>query len=129
MRLGNEIKDKRLKLRLTQDQVSQELHISRQTLSNWENNKTLPDIQSLISLSNLYGISLDELIKEDTSLQKKIKIKDNFEDMIMYLGCIVVPISIAFLSGSLSILVSSAGILCILLSKDIAEMLEKIFTK
>lgn len=129
MRLGNEIKDKRLKLRLTQDQVSQELHISRQTLSNWENNKTLPDIQSLISLSNLYGLSLDELIKEDTSLQKKIKIKDNFEDMIMYLGCIVVPISIAFLSGSLSILVSSAGILCILLSKDIAEMLEKIFTK
>ena len=129
MRLGNEIKDKRLKLRLTQDQVSQELHISRQTLSNWENNKTLPDIQSLISLSNLYGLSLDELIKEDTSMQKKIKIKDNFEDMIMYLGCIVVPISIAFLSGSLSILVSSAGILCILLSKDIAEMLEKIFTK
>lgn len=129
MRLGDEIKDKRLKLRLTQDQVSQELHISRQTLSNWENNKTLPDIQSLISLSNLYGLSLDELIKEDTRLQKKIKIKDNFEDMIMYLGCIVVPISIAFLSGSLSILVSIAGILCILLSEDIAEMLEKIFTK
>ena len=129
MRLGDEIKDKRLKLRLTQDQVSQELHISRQTLSNWENNKTLPDIQSLISLSNLYGLSLDELIKEDTRLQKKIKIKGNFEDMIMYLGCIVVPISIAFLSGSLSILVFSAGILCILLSKDIAEMLEKIFTK
>ncbi len=129
MRLGDEIKDKRLKLRLTQDQVSQELHISRQTLSNWENNKTLPDIQSLISLSNLYGLSLDELIKEDTRLRKKIKIKDNFEDMIMYLGCIVVPISIAFLSGSLSILVSIAGIVCILLSKDIAEILEKIFTK
>lgn len=46
MRLGDEIKDKRLKLRLTQDQVAQELYISRQTLSNWENNKTLPDFKS-----------------------------------------------------------------------------------
>ncbi|WGN90461.1 helix-turn-helix domain-containing protein [Ligilactobacillus faecis] len=128
MRLGDKIKDRRLELRLTQDQVAQELYISRQTLSNWENNKTLPDIQSLISLSDLYGLSLDELIRNDKRLQKKIKIKDNFEDIVMYLGCIMVPISVIFLSGFLSILVSSAGVLCILLSKDIAENLKKLFT-
>ncbi|MEY8662322.1 helix-turn-helix transcriptional regulator [Ligilactobacillus faecis] len=128
MRLGDKIKDRRLELRLTQDQVAQELYISRQTLSNWENNKTLPDIQSLISLSDLYGLSLDELIRNDKRLQKKIKIKDNFEDIVMYLGCIMVPISAIFLSGFLSILVSSAGVLCILLSKDIAENLKKLFT-
>lgn len=128
MRLGDKIKDRRLELRLTQDQVAQELYISRQTLSNWENNKTLPDIQSLISLSDLYGLSLDELIRNDKRLQKKIKIKDNFEDVVMCLGCILVPISVIFLSGFLSILVSSAGVLCILLSKDIAENLKKLFT-
>lgn len=126
MKLGNRIKEKRLALKLTQNQVANKLYISRQTLSNWENNKTLPDIQSLISLSDLYGLSLDDLIKEDSGLQKNIKIKNNLENTIMYLGCIIVPLSIAFLSGSLSILISSAGLICILFNKDLAKQLEKI---
>lgn len=126
MKLGNRIKEKRLALKLTQNQVANKLYISRQTLSNWENNKTLPDIQSLISLSDLYGLSLDDLIKEDSGLQKNIKIKNNLENTIMYLECIIVPLSIAFLSGSLSILISSAGLICILFNKDLAKQLEKI---
>ncbi|GEN48542.1 hypothetical protein [Ligilactobacillus pobuzihii] len=105
------------------------MYIFWQTLSSWENNKALSDIQNLISLSDLYRHFLGELIKEGHRIAKKIKIKDNLAEITMYLGCVVVPVSIAFLSGSLSILVSSAGMLCILFNKEIAKRLEKIFIK
>ena len=53
---------------LTQEQIAQQLQVSRQTISNWENNKSYPDIVSLITLSELYQISLDQLLKGDKAM-------------------------------------------------------------
>ena len=64
MDIGTKIKDARIAGQLTQEQVAEALGISRQTVSNWENNKTYPDIVSVIKLSDLYAISLDRLLKE-----------------------------------------------------------------
>ena len=64
MDIGTKIKDARIAAQLTQEQVAEALGISRQTMSNWENNKTYPDIVSVIKMSDLYEISLDHLLKE-----------------------------------------------------------------
>lgn len=64
MDIGVKIKNARIKAKLTQEQVAEALSVSRQTISNWENGKTYPDIISVIKMSDLYGISLDHLLKD-----------------------------------------------------------------
>ena len=65
MDIGIKIKNARIKANLTQDQVAEVLGVSRQTISNWENEKTYPDIVSVVKMSDLYNISLDLLLKEE----------------------------------------------------------------
>ena len=65
MEIGSRLKNARSEHGLTQEQVAEELGVSRQSISNWENNRSYPDIVSVIKLSDLYSISLDELLKED----------------------------------------------------------------
>lgn len=62
--IGTKIKDARTAAQLTQEQVAEALGISRQTVSNWENDRTYPDIGSVVKLSDLYGVSLDYLLKD-----------------------------------------------------------------
>ncbi|WP_054748094.1 helix-turn-helix domain-containing protein [Lentilactobacillus rapi] len=50
---------------LTQTDVANKIHVSRQTVSHWENGRTYPDIQSLQLLCDLYGVSLDDLVNGD----------------------------------------------------------------
>ncbi len=63
MDIGNKLQQSRTQAGLTQEQVAEALSISRQTISNWENEKTYPDIRSVIILSDLYQVSLDYLLK------------------------------------------------------------------
>lgn len=73
MGIGTLIKSARKKSGLTQEQSAEALNISRQTLSNWENGKTYPDIISVIKMSDLYSVSLDYLLKEETSMKQTYK--------------------------------------------------------
>ena len=73
MTIGKKLKTVRVKLGYTQEQVAEKLFVSRQTISNWENEKFLPDIISIIKISDLYNISLDELFKGDEKMLKKIE--------------------------------------------------------
>ena len=73
MEISEKLKEARQKTGMTQDQVAEKIMVSRVTVSHWENGKTLPDIVSLISLSDLYGISLDELVKGDSKMTEKVK--------------------------------------------------------
>lgn len=66
--VGQKLQMARNKQELTQEQIAQQLQVSRQTISNWENNKSYPDIVSLITLSELYQISLDQLLKGDKAM-------------------------------------------------------------
>lgn len=68
MDIGIKIKNARLKANLTQEQTAEVLNVSRQTISNWENEKTYPDIVSVVKMSDLYNISLDHLLKEELSV-------------------------------------------------------------
>ena len=63
MEIGKKLKEARLNRDLTQEVIAEKLNVSRQTISNWENEKSYPDIISVIELSNLYSISLDDLLK------------------------------------------------------------------
>ena len=68
MDIGTKIKNARLAAKLTQEQAAEGRGVIRQTMSNWENGKTYPDIISVIKMSDLYDISLDHLLKEKKSM-------------------------------------------------------------
>ena len=71
MEIGKQIKKYRTEMELSQDDLAERIFVSRQSISNWENNKNYPDIKSLVLLSSLFGISLDTLIKGDLEKMKK----------------------------------------------------------
>lgn len=68
MEIGSRLKNARIEMGLTQEKVAEEIGVSRQSISNWENNRSYPDIVSVIKLSDLYSVSLDELLKEDKNM-------------------------------------------------------------
>ncbi|MFC6261525.1 helix-turn-helix domain-containing protein [Levilactobacillus fujinensis] len=68
MTFGEKLQQARRDHQLTQSDVAKHVAVSRQTISSWETGKSYPDIDSLVTLSNLYGLSLDVLIKEDTGM-------------------------------------------------------------
>ena len=72
MNIGNQILNIRKEKQLTQEQFGALFHVTRQTVSNWENEKSYPDLQMLIDISNQFEISLDTLIKEDSKMVKTI---------------------------------------------------------
>ncbi|WEV43644.1 helix-turn-helix transcriptional regulator [Lactobacillus sp. ESL0684] len=76
MKFGEHLKQARIAKNLTQTEVAKYFFVSRQTISSWENEKTYPDIESLIKLSNYYQISLDTLLKEDTGMREYLEKKD-----------------------------------------------------
>ena len=69
MSLGNSLFDARKKKGLSQEEVAEKLGVSRQTISKWETEETVPDIYQAKKLAKIYGLSLDELI--DTDLDQK----------------------------------------------------------
>ena len=73
MRIADKIKNARMQKGYTQEQVAENLLVSRQTISNWENGRSLPDIISIIKMSELYELSLDEMMKGDKALLKKVE--------------------------------------------------------
>ncbi len=76
MELPQQLKANRERLGLTQEDVAQRIFVSRQTMSSWETGKTYPDVQSLLLLSNLFGVSIDSLVKGDVETMKETIVKD-----------------------------------------------------
>ena len=71
MELNEQIKKYRTEMNLSQEELAEKIYVTRQSVSNWENGKTYPDIHSLLLLSSLFGISLDQLVKGDIEIMKK----------------------------------------------------------
>lgn len=77
MEIGRQIKKYRTELKLSQEELADKIYVTRQTVSNWENDKNYPDIHSLVLLSSLFGISLDDLVKGDVKeMEEEIKTED-----------------------------------------------------
>ena len=72
MELGKQIKKYRSEMNLSQDELAEKVFVSRQTVSNWENNKNYPDIKSLMLMSEVFGVSLDILVRGDIETMKKV---------------------------------------------------------
>ncbi len=68
MPFGQKLTDIRKKLGLTQEELAAELFVTRQTVSNWETGKNYPDLNTILKLSEIFGISLDEMLKCDESM-------------------------------------------------------------
>ena len=62
MELGKNLEEERESYHFTQKEVADILHVSRQTVSNWERDVSYPDLESLVYLSDLYHISVDQLL-------------------------------------------------------------------
>ena len=72
MEIGRKLREARTASGLSQEIVAEKINVSRQTISNWENGKSYPDIHSLLLLSSLFNVSLDQLIKGDIETMKEI---------------------------------------------------------
>ena len=71
MELGRQIKKYRNELSMSQDTLAERVFVSRQTISNWENDKSYPDVNSLVLLSEVFHTSIDNLIKGDIEIMKQ----------------------------------------------------------
>ena len=84
MELGKQIKLHRQEAQLSQEELANRVYVSRQTISNWENDKSYPDVNSLVLLSEIFQTSLDNLIKGDVEVMKAVIQKEEIEKMNRY---------------------------------------------
>lgn len=84
MELGKQIRMYRQEAQLSQEELADRVYVSRQTISNWENDKSYPDVNSLVLLSEVFHISLDNLIKGDIDVMKEAIKKEEVGKMKQY---------------------------------------------
>ena len=77
MHLGDNLLKARKRMNLSQEEVAEKLGVSRQTISKWELDETLPDIRQSKKLASLYNLSLDELIEFDVEMKEIERIIEN----------------------------------------------------
>lgn len=108
MEFPEQLKANRQRIGLSQEDLAQRIYVSRQTISNWETGKTYPDISSLLLLSNLFDVSVDELLKGDVvSMEDKIR---NDSRTLGHLGWAMLGFIVAALvSGGVAIVVRDVG--------------------
>lgn len=135
MEIGKKLKDARMKTGLTQEDVASSIHVSRQTISNWETQKSYPDIISVVLLSDLYDISLDELLKGDHHMLEHLEestnvVKSNqklifaiFVNIVLVLLLIVLN---AFLPENMYFLVAVFCLMIITLSFLLYQIIKKL---
>ncbi len=100
MDLAKQIKKYRNELSITQEDLADRIYVSRQTISNWENDKNYPDVKSLLLLSSTFNVSLDQLIKGDITMIKETVEKAKIDDFkkestvfaILLICCWVLPV-------------------------------------
>ncbi|MDQ7143914.1 helix-turn-helix transcriptional regulator, partial [Mammaliicoccus lentus] len=93
------LKKKRIEDHLSQEELAEQLNISRQSISKWENEKGYPNIETLLKISEIFNVTVDELLKGDDYLKNKIiqdskKLKypkwKSFFDILTFIGLIFI---------------------------------------
>lgn len=128
--LSKHIKELRRRDGLSQEELAERIYVSRQTVSNWENDHSYPDVQSLLMLSVLFSVSLDELVKGDIEAMKnELDVyKMNLWSWVMLGGLTVgILISIPMLSafGPLGLVPSAVLIVIALAASLVLEKIKK----
>ena len=96
MELGKQIKECRQAAGLSQEELAERVYVSRQTISNWENDRSYPDVHSLVLLGEIFQISLDKLIKGDIDRMKE-EIKKEEVTKLNYYGTIYTVLFVVML--------------------------------
>ena len=83
MEIGNKINQLRKLSGMTQEQLAEKLNVSRQTISKWESDRTSPDLESIVNISRIFHVSLDDLLKEaETSVTNRNDEQITLEDLM-----------------------------------------------
>ena len=100
MDIGSKIRQSRTEAKITQEHAAEVLGVSRQTISNWENEKSYPDIVSVLKMSDLYHVSLDYLLKGEQTMNSYmdyldestniVKSKNRFSELLLILSYMVI---------------------------------------
>ena len=115
MELGGQIKRHRTRLGLSQEELADRIFVTRQSVSNWENGRTYPDLQSLLRLSDLFGLSLDELIKGDIETMKEEINRLEIQKMNRWGGILaLLMLTLMLLPAPLLKLLDTAGFLLVM---------------
>lgn len=115
MELGGQIKRHRTRLGLSQEELADRIFVTRQSVSNWENGRTYPDLQSLLRLSDLFGLSLDELIKGDIETMKEEINRLEIQKMNRWGGILaLLMLTLMLLPAPLLKLLDTAGFLMVM---------------
>ena len=115
MELGGQIKRYRTRLGLSQEELADRIFVTRQSVSNWENGRTYPDLQSLLRLSDLFDLSLDELIKGDIETMKEEINKLEIQKMNRWGGILaLLMLTLMLLPAPLLKLLDTAGFLLVM---------------
>lgn len=105
MELGEQIKKYRAKANLSQEELADRIFVSRQTISNWENDKSYPAIKSIVLMSEVFQVSLDNLIKGDIErMKKEIDTreyarfqKDSTVFTVLFIAMLILPVPLIML--------------------------------
>ena len=107
MELGRQIKKCRNEMNLSQDELAEKAFVSRQTISNWENDKSYPNVESLALLSAIFNVSIDNLIKGDIKEMKREINENDFQKYqkdsglftILLFAAMILPVPMAYFAG------------------------------
>ncbi len=125
MRIGEIIKQKRNELGITQEELAAKIHVTRQAISNWENNKSVPDIEFVRQLASEFHLSIDEMLINDVKMIEK---KSRVNSILIFVTIVAVGFlywsvypQIPFTKANENIGICSAQELNYLSIKDLGE--------
>src|SRR5699024_2616985 len=99
MEIGRQIRKYRQELNMSQEALADHVSVTRQTVSNWENDKNYSDINSLLLLSSLFGISLDILVKGDMEKMEEMIKNEDIRKLKQYSWIYTILLIIVFVSA------------------------------
>lgn len=107
MEIGKRIREHRAELGLSQDDLAARVYVSRQTISSWENDKTYPDVQSLLILSDVFGATVDSLIKGDVETMTETIDRD--ARLLMRLGYVMLSFLLLMVAALVWLAIQSSA--------------------
>ncbi|MCI8312978.1 MAG: helix-turn-helix transcriptional regulator [Lachnospiraceae bacterium] len=106
MKIGNKLNQLRKLSGMTQEQLAEKINVSRQTISKWESDNTSPDLESIVKISKIFHVSLDDLLKEaKTSMTNRNNEQITLEDL-MKINLHNRKMMLLLIGGLLSVMVS-----------------------
>ena len=106
MKIGNKLNQLRKLSGMTQEQLAEKINVSRQTISKWESDNTSPDLESIVKISKIFHVSLDDLLKKaETSMTNRNNEQITLEDL-MKINLHNRKMMLLLIGGLLSVMVS-----------------------